>query len=301
MKTTLTDGCEMAKKVGIVQANSKRVEVIDPETMQPVDYFVNAAAFCRFYGISQQRASRYLTSKRRAKFNGYLCRYEGDDYWAEHMLNEVKSGRKKIETNNEQQMEETIEYVKHEQALPATENDYTVNRETIKWSHDTIRKIFDALDEQITSGKTLTAQRMQLLALDVINIELDKLRNQIRKDFYGTLKDKGIKDVVLSACYYYGCQPEDIERKSSKREHLEPRQLIHWMIQKQVVPNSMTLEQIGKLTGGYDHSTVLHSKKVVGNRLQTEKSFRNDIMKILNGFGYRCTFEDGELKWVLVG
>lgn len=178
---------------------------------------------------------------------------------------------------------------------------YTENNASMEWANDTLSKLIAVLDEDINSNKSLTRARMQSLFADVMNIEIEKLRESIKKEFYGSIYDKGISDVILTVCDYYRCQPEDVNRRSRKREHVEPRQLICWMIYKRFVPNRLTFEQIGELIGGYDHSTALHSVKVIDQRIQTETSFRNDIMKILNGFGYRCTFEDGELKWVLVG
>lgn len=176
---------------------------------------------------------------------------------------------------------------------------YKDNNASLEWSHDTLGQILSKFEDE--SNYRMARERMRSLFLEVVNIEIDRLRQEIRKEFYGSLHEKGIKDVIITVCRYYGCQPEDIETRSRKRQFVEPRQLIAWMIHRQVVPNRMTYEQTAEIFGGYNHATVLHSVKAVDQRIQTETAFRNDIMKMLNEFGYRCTFEDGELKWVLVG
>ena len=177
---------------------------------------------------------------------------------------------------------------------------YPETHASMNWAHDTLGKLLKVLDEDMNINYTLTRERMQTLFLDVVNIETEKLRNDIRKEFYGSVNNKGVKDVIITVCKYYGCQPEDIETRSRKREFLEPRQLVCWMIRNRIVPNRLTYEQIAAFVGGYNHATVLHSVKMVDQRIETETPFRNDIMKMLNDFGYRCSFDDGVLKWQVV-
>jgi hypothetical protein len=68
-----------------IYKNSRQVEVLDPETFEPVDTFASAARFCEFYGKSLNKASDYLTDKNRRKINGMIAQYAGDDYWMKKM------------------------------------------------------------------------------------------------------------------------------------------------------------------------------------------------------------------------
>jgi len=70
---------------GLIYKNSKRVELLDAETLEPVDTFVNATTFARHFKIEVHRVSTYLTNvKKRCRIRGYCAQYEGDDYWILH-------------------------------------------------------------------------------------------------------------------------------------------------------------------------------------------------------------------------
>ena len=46
----------------------------------------------------------------------------------------------------------------------------------------------------------------------------------------------------------------------------------------------MPASRIGKLVGGRDHSTVIHSCSQVEQRMKTDKLFNDDIVSIENSF-----------------
>jgi len=46
----------------------------------------------------------------------------------------------------------------------------------------------------------------------------------------------------------------------------------------------MPASRIGKLVGGRDHSTVIHSCTQVENRLKTDRLFSDEIVSIENSF-----------------
>ena len=46
----------------------------------------------------------------------------------------------------------------------------------------------------------------------------------------------------------------------------------------------MTAGRIGKLIGGRDHSTVIHSYTQIEQRLQTDTAFKAEMLSIENSF-----------------
>jgi Bacterial dnaA protein helix-turn-helix len=57
----------------------------------------------------------------------------------------------------------------------------------------------------------------------------------------------------------FGVPSEVLKSKAKGRDIVIPRQLIHWLASR----HGYSLTLIGKATGDRDHSTVLHSKRIV--------------------------------------
>lgn len=71
-----------------------------------------------------------------------------------------------------------------------------------------------------------------------------------------------------------GIHIDDIKRKSRKREVLIPRQLCQYFIKQYT---KYSLREVGEVTGGYDHATILHSIKVIENLCETDIFFRSKL------------------------
>lgn len=102
----------------------------------------------------------------------------------------------------------------------------------------------------------------------------------IYKKFKKTYSEKDIiciKSVILD---YFNQSKEEIFNKykgSQKREKCYTRQLTVYFF-KQFT--RLSLSEIGREIGGYDHSTVLHSKKTINNLYDVDRVVRNDIENI---------------------
>jgi chromosomal replication initiation ATPase DnaA len=88
-----------------------------------------------------------------------------------------------------------------------------------------------------------------------------------------------IKRAMLAYSHYCdnlgalcGISTEQIKSRTRKREVVELRQMAHYLTAKN---HRFTLKTIGKATGGYDHSTIIHSIQLVDEMIETRnKSFR---------------------------
>ena len=184
-------------------------------------------------------------------------------------------------------MEETIQY-------NPTDNPSYI------WAESVMGKLATKAEKEFKLHGREAFYRLQSLFSEVISVETDKLIEQVRNEFYGSNANKTVKDIMIAVCSYYHVQPDDIMQRSRKRQFVEPRQLFCWLVHNRIVPNRLTYTQIADFLGGYNHATVLHCIKTINQRIETEQRFREDIMKILNDFGYRCSFTDGRLTWMLV-
>ena len=129
------------------------------------------------------------------------------------------------------------------------------------------------------------SQDLPRLHQAILKHECDKYRQEIAQNFRAD-----VTDWITAVCNHFGTKPESIALKTRKRELREPRQIVQWGLVLGVVPNALSLANIGQLFG-QDHATVLHSKKVVNQLCDTDPIFRENIMVLVNEFGWQCNWD----------
>lgn len=110
-----------------------------------------------------------------------------------------------------------------------------------------------------------------------------------REEIAGHLRHD-VQDWIDAVCDTFETKMEYLISKSRKREFVTPRQVILWGLVKGVVPNKLSLTAIGALVNR-DHATALHSRKAIDNLLDTDQQLREDIMQLVNQFGWRASFD----------
>ena len=171
-----------------------------------------------------------------------------------------------------------------------------VKRKGNEWAIETIEKIRKAVEDRESRVKVESIRELEGIYSDVLLNEITKLRMQVKAELYGDGSNNCVMDLMRSIAEMHNINVGQIETVSRERKYLEPRQLLHWCLLNKVVDNSLTLEQIGELTGGQDHATVLHSKRVVRDRIATEREFREKVMRFCNGFGMATRWNGNDIE-----
>lgn len=166
----------------------------------------------------------------------------------------------------------------------------------VMWASETLNNIMESVNQYQRRHKREAFDELRNLYNDLLNIEIKKLRKHLNEEFYGIPNAYGVSDVISEVCNYYATTPDKLEFMSRRREVVYPKQLLHWMLKNRVVRNNLSLTQIGKLTGGQDHSTVLHSVKSISDRINTERDFREDVMQLCNKLGARTFWNGNRLE-----
>ena len=90
-----------------------------------------------------------------------------------------------------------------------------------------------------------------------------------------------VDEIMEAVCRHYNVTTAAVNSKSRKRELVTARQVSMYFAQKFTkIPAS----RIGKLVGGRDHSTVLHSCTQVEQRLKIDPSFFDEVKSIETSF-----------------
>ena len=90
-----------------------------------------------------------------------------------------------------------------------------------------------------------------------------------------------VDDILESVCSHFNVTATAISSRSRKREYVVARQVSMYLAQKYT---KMPAARIGKLVGGRDHSTVIHSCSQIERRLQMDKVFYDEIASIESSF-----------------
>ena len=90
-----------------------------------------------------------------------------------------------------------------------------------------------------------------------------------------------IDDILEKVGKHFNVTTQNINSRSRKRDFVIARQVSMYLAQKYT---KMPASRIGKLVGGRDHSTVIHSCTQVEQRLKIDKAFCEEVTSIETSF-----------------
>ena len=90
-----------------------------------------------------------------------------------------------------------------------------------------------------------------------------------------------IDEILEKVCNHFNVSVSAVNDRSRKQDLVTARQVSMYLAQKYT---KMPASRIGKLVGGRDHSTVIHSCSRIEQRLQVDSMFSNELMSIENSF-----------------
>ena len=76
-------------------------------------------------------------------------------------------------------------------------------------------------------------------------------------------------------------RPEWVVIATRKRDVVELRQMFQWLCRNKT---ALSLQKIGQICGGRDHTTVINSCRVVDNLLTYDKRFARNLENVKNNF-----------------
>ena len=90
-----------------------------------------------------------------------------------------------------------------------------------------------------------------------------------------------VDEIVGTVCNHYNVPESALASKSRKHDIVLVRQISMFLAQKYT---KMPASRIGKLVGGRDHSTVIHSCNTISQRLKVDHAFQSEIDSIEQSF-----------------
>lgn len=123
-----------------------------------------------------------------------------------------------------------------------------------------------------------------LLAYSVVynsNIDMRLAERVIKRSVKIDDEPLTLDEIIDKVCSHFNVTVNAVNSRSRKQEIVLARQVSMYLAQKHT---KMPASRIGKLVGGRDHSTVLHSCSQIEKRLQVDKGFIAELSTIENSF-----------------
>ena len=156
-----------------------------------------------------------------------------------------------------------------------------IARDGLTIPEDVIRFIADTANGSVRDLEGVINSLLAYSVVDNCKVDMRLAERVIKRAVMIDDKPLTIDDILECVCAHFHVDAEAVNSKSRKRELVVPRQVSMYLAQKHT---KMPAARIGKLVGGRDHSTVLHSCSQVEARLKIDKAFSEEILSIESAF-----------------
>lgn len=146
---------------------------------------------------------------------------------------------------------------------------YTIDNEILQYIATNIRTNIRELEGALT--KMYAYSKLHQGTTLTLDIARENLKDIVNPDIERKLTPQHIIEVVAE---HYGVRPEDIKSQKRTREVVLPRHVAMYLIR---VLNDISLQDVGKILGNRDHSTIIHGYEKVIKELKTDKELENTV------------------------
>jgi len=95
-------------------------------------------------------------------------------------------------------------------------------------------------------------------------------------------KRRSPDDVMDAVCNHYSISRRAMTGKARARIIARPRQILMYLLRTEL---GLPLEEVGRMIGGRDHSTVIHAVDKITKLASSDVNTREDILQIKNNYG----------------
>ena len=105
----------------------------------------------------------------------------------------------------------------------------------------------------------------------------DQIKTFISKNNNGSKPAPTPNDFIGAVCAHFKIEVSNIKSSSRKASLVRARQVLMYLLRKEL---GLPLETVGDLLGGRDHSTVIHGVEKIENKVSSDFSFRDELLRI---------------------
>jgi chromosomal replication initiator protein len=152
----------------------------------------------------------------------------------------------------------------------AERQDLPVPPDVVQYLARRVTKNIRELEGSLNRIVAYAALNERTLSVDLAAAALDSLSGPRRSQ----LTPQSIIDTVGQ---YYSVSIQDLKGKGRDKSIVVPRQVAMYLVREET---TVSLEQIGQLLGGRDHTTVMHGWDKISAAVDQDHQLRNEVLEI---------------------
>lgn len=141
---------------------------------------------------------------------------------------------------------------------------------------DSLKLIATSLDSNIRELEGKLTQILQVLKLKGLEPTTENV-----SQFLGNSPNKPValdqKKVLHSICSYFDLNMKDLTGPKRQKELVLPRHIAMYILSEEL---NLTVEKIGSLLGGRDHTTVMHARDKMKRLIQNDREVQRVVIEV---------------------
>lgn len=159
-----------------------------------------------------------------------------------------------------------------------------IQRDGLHISEPVIRYIAENVNGSIREIQGIINSLMAYSITYNCNIDMNFVERMVTRAMKTDNQALTIDDIIRIVSTHYDVTEQQVKGRLRKREIVLPRQVIMYLADKHI---RMPASRIGRCVGGRDHSTVIHSIRLVTEKMQQDKDFCCEIQALEQELGIK--------------
>ena len=159
-----------------------------------------------------------------------------------------------------------------------------IQRDGLHISEPVIKYIAENVNGSIREIQGIINSLMAYSITYNCNIDMNFVERMVTRAMKTDNQALTIDDIIRIVSTHYDVTEQQVKGRLRKREIVLPRQVIMYLADKHI---RMPASRIGRCVGGRDHSTVIHSIRLVTEKIQQDKDFCCEIQALEQELGIK--------------
>ena len=159
-----------------------------------------------------------------------------------------------------------------------------IQRDGLHISEPVIKYIAENVNGSIREIQGIINSLMAYSITYNCNIDMNFVERMVTRAMKADNQALTIDDIIRIVSTHYDVTEQQVKGRLRKREIVLPRQVIMYLADKHI---RMPASRIGRCVGGRDHSTVIHSIRLITEKIQQDKDFCCEIQALEQELGIK--------------
>ena len=159
-----------------------------------------------------------------------------------------------------------------------------IQRDGLHISEPVIKYIAENVNGSIREIQGIINSLMAYSITYNCNIDMNFVERMVTRAMKTDNQALTIEDIIRIVSTHYDVTEQQVKGRLRKREIVLPRQVIMYLADKHI---RMPASRIGRCVGGRDHSTVIHSIRLITEKIQQDKDFCCEIQALEQELGIK--------------